>query len=91
MMRDPRRIRAVWMNCGPLFDGLALRTVHRAREVAHLSGRVEGLRAEVAQVRQDLPVPGLRRAGATPRSQIRRSAWWRWIVDSTSPLSSCAS
>ena len=42
------------MNCGPLFDGLALRTVHRAREVAHLSGRVEGLRAEVAQVRQDL-------------------------------------
>lgn len=59
MMRDPRRIRAVWMNCGPLFDGLALRTVHRAREVAHLSGRVEGLRAEVAQVRQDLTRAGL--------------------------------
>ena len=44
---------------GPLFDGLALRTVHRAREVAHLSGRVESLRAEVAQVRQDLTRAGL--------------------------------
>ena len=44
---------------GPLFDGLALRTVHRAREVAHLSGRVESLRAEVAQQRQDLTRAGL--------------------------------
>ena len=52
------RLRSALDASGPLFDGLALRTVHRARQVAHLSGRVESLTADLTQARRDLSRAG---------------------------------